>query len=142
MPDSASGVTVMEAISFQVPIDSGKIKVVSTALRGLLARHRVKKAVIDTSDRAVKKLLKNIVKYSYGGDKNKKVDVRLQVEGKRFFIETEDVGLPATRELQQEMASVKVLMDGISHQYRDGKNKWLIFKLISNEIKKRPAARA
>ncbi len=132
----------MEAISFQVPIDSGKIKVVSTALRDLLARHRVKKAVIDSSDRAVRKLLKNIVKYSYGGDKNRKVDVRLQVEGKRFFIETEDVGVPATRELQSEMASVKLLMDGISHQYRDGKNKWLIFKLISSEIKKRPAVRA
>jgi anti-sigma regulatory factor (Ser/Thr protein kinase) len=132
----------MEAISFQVPIDTGKIKIVSTALRDLLARHRVKKAVIDSSDRAVRKLLKNIVKYSYGGDKNRKVDVRLQVEGKRFFIETEDVGVPATRELQSEMASVKLLMDGISHQYRDGKNKWLIFKLISNEIKKRPAVRA
>jgi anti-sigma regulatory factor (Ser/Thr protein kinase) len=132
----------MEAISFQVPIDSGKIKVVSTALRDLLARHRVKKTDIDRSDRAVKKLLRNIVKYSYGGDKNRKVDVRLQVEGKRFFIETEDAGVPATRELQSEMASVKVLMDGISHQYRDGKNKWLILKLISNEIKKRPAIRA
>jgi len=132
----------MEAISFQVPIDSGKIKVVSTALRDLLARHRVKKSDIDRSDRAVKKLLKNIVKYSYGGDKNRKVDVRLQVEGKRFFIKTEDAGVPATRELQSEMASVKILMDGISHQYRDGKNKWLIFKLISNEIKKRPAVRA
>jgi len=128
----------MEAISFQVPIDSGKIKVVSTALRDLLARHYVKKTVIDRSDRAVKKLLKNIVKYSYNGDRNKKIDVRLQVEGRRFFIETEDVGAPATKELQLEMASVKLLMDGISHQYRDGKNKWLIFKLISNEMRKRP----
>jgi anti-sigma regulatory factor (Ser/Thr protein kinase) len=132
----------MEAISFQVPIDNVKIKVVSSALRDLLSRHRVKKTDIDRSDRAVKKLLKNIAKYSYGGDKNKKVDVRLQVEGKRFFIETEDGGVPATRELQHEMASVKVLMDGISHQYRDGKNRWLIFKLISNEMKKRPATRA
>src|SRR6185369_5150920 len=105
----------MEAISFQVPIDSGKIKVVSTALRDLLARHYVKKTVIDRSDRAVKKLLKNIVKYSYNGDRNKKIDVRLQVEGRRFFIETEDVGAPATKELQLEMASVKLLMDGISH---------------------------
>lgn len=128
--DHASGVTVMEAISFQVPVDNVKIKIVSTALRDLLVRHCVKKADIDRSDRAVKKLLKNIKKYSYDGDNSRKIDVRLQVEGKRFFIETEDGGAPATKELQREMASVKILMDGISHQYRDGKNKWLIFKLI------------
>lgn len=111
-------------------MDNVKIKIVSTALRDLLVRHCVKKADIDRSDRAVKKLLKNIKKYSYDGDNSRKIDVRLQVEGKRFFIETEDGGAPATKELQREMASVKILMDGISHQYRDGKNKWLIFKLI------------
>lgn len=131
----------MEAVSFQIPVDNGKMKVVSTALRDLLARHRVKKTDIDRSERAVKKLIKNIVKYSYAGDKNKKIDVRLQVEGKRFFIETEDGGTPATKELQHEMTSVKVLMDGISHQYRDGKNKWLIFKLMPSEIKKKPVVR-
>ena len=132
----------MEAISFQVPVDNGKIKVVSTALRGLLSRHHVKKTVIDRSDRAVKKLLKNIKKYSYDGDKSRKVDIRLQVEGKRFFIETEDGGEPATKELQNEMTSVKILMDGISHQYCDGKNKWLIFKLMPNEKKKKTGVRA
>lgn len=131
----------MEAVSFQIPVDNGIMKVVSTALRDLLARHRVKKTDIDRSDRAVKKLIKNIVKYSYAGDKKMKIDVRLQVEGKRFFIETEDGGTPATKELQHEMTSVKVLMDGISHQYRDGKNKWLIFKLMPSEMKKKPVVR-
>ncbi|MCZ2123689.1 MAG: ATP-binding protein [Anaerolineales bacterium] len=131
----------MEAVSFQVPIDRGRMQAVSAALRDLLARHSVKKTDIDRSDRAVRRLLRNIVKYSYNGDKERKIDVRLQVEGKRFFIETEDGGAPATKELQTQMIEVKKMMDGISHQYRDGKNKWLIFKLISNDAKKKPAPR-
>ncbi len=134
----------MEFVSFQIPARNEKIDVASKVLRDLLERHLVDAAIIDECDLALQELLLNIVKYAFGSDEDRRIEIRLGMERRRFFAEVEDDGAPAVAEntpvkvLEKDepqpglydTAKVKKFMDEVQYQYRDSKNFWVISRLL------------
>jgi serine/threonine-protein kinase RsbW len=134
----------MESVSFQLPAGFEKLRKASVALRDLLTRHKVKEDIINGCELALQELLANIAEHSYGEDESRFISVDLRVEGKRLFIHTEDVGVPANVNLEKVampdpfdlqvggygMALIMELMDKVEYQYRDGKNLWFMSKAI------------
>ncbi len=134
----------MESVSFQLPAGFEKLRKASVALRDLLTRHRVKEEIINGCELALQELLVNIAEHSYGEDENRFISVGLRIEGNRFFVETEDSGMPANVNLEKVampdpldlqvggygMALIMELMDKVEYQYRDGKNLWFMSKVI------------
>ncbi|MFN8382300.1 MAG: ATP-binding protein [Anaerolineales bacterium] len=134
----------MESVSFQLPAGFEKLRKASAALRDLLIHHNAKEEVVNSCELALQELLVNIAEHSYSQDESRFISVNLRVVGKRFFIETEDSGVPANVNLEKVampdpldlqvrgygMALIMELMDYVDYQYRDGKNLWVLSKAI------------
>ncbi len=134
----------MESVSFQIPAGYEDLRIAAKALRELLMLHKVQESVINNCELAMQELLSNIVEHSYSGNKDKMIEVRLQVDGKRLIIETRDSGIPANIKLESVampdplelqvggygMAIIQALMDEVQHQYKNEKNLWTLTKKI------------
>ncbi len=134
----------MEFVSFQIPARNDKIDVASKVLRDLLERHLVDVAIIDECDLALQELLRNIVKYAFGDDEDRRIEIRLGMERRRFFAEVEDDGMLVVAEDAPVMGlekdepkiglydttKVKEFMDEVQYQYRDAKKFWVISRML------------
>lgn len=131
-------------MSFQIPARNDKIDVASKVLRDLLERHLVDVAIIDECDLALQELLRNIVKYAFGDDEDRRIEIRLGMERRRFFAEVEDDGMLVVAEDAPVMGlekdepkiglydttKVKEFMDEVQYQYRDAKKFWVISRML------------
>ena len=120
----------MESISFQITFGNEKIKTVALSLRRLLLKHGVEEGVVARCEVAVQVLLRNIFEHSFGSDEGQIIDIRLKIDGDTFVIETLDDGLPISTLLREQIATIQPFVDEISHDTENGRNKWVVTKVI------------
>ena len=134
----------MDSISFQIPASFEDLRIATKALRNLLTLYEVDSKITDNCELVLQELLANIVEHSYNSDKSKTINIKLQVKGKQFIIETIDTGIPANIKLENisipnlpdlqvggyGMAIAQALIDDIQYQFEGNKNMWKLTKNV------------